>query len=159
MLKSRDITLLTKIHIDMAMVFPVVMHGFESGTIKKAEGQKIDSFELWYWRRLLKVPWTPRRPNWSILRGSNPEYSLEGLMVKSNLQYFGHLLRTDNSLEKSLMLGKPEGRRGHERMRWLDGTTDAMNMNLDKSQKVVRDREAWRAAVHGVTKSRTRLGD
>ena len=112
-LKSRDITLLTKIHIDKAMVFPVVTHGYESWTIKKAEGQKIDAFELWCWRRLLKVPWTARRPNWSILRESNPEYSLEGLMLKLNLQYFGHLTQTDNSLEKSLMLGKTEGRKGH----------------------------------------------
>ena len=112
-LKSRDTTLLTKIHIDKAMVFPVVTHGYESWTIKKAEGQKIDAFELWCWRRLLKVPWTARRPNWSILRESNPEYSLEGLMLKLNLQYFGHLMQTDNSLEKSLMLGKTEGRKGH----------------------------------------------
>ena len=133
----------------------------ESWTIKKAEGQRIDAFELWCWRRLLKVPWTARRSSQSILREINLGYSLEGLMLKLKLQYFGHLMGTDNSLEKFLMVGKIEGRRRRQcqRMRWLDSITDAMNMNLDKFQRMVRDREAWRAAVHGVTKSRTQLGN
>ena len=143
------------------MVFPVVMYDCESWTIKKAEHQRIDIFKLWCWKRLLKVPWTARRSNQSILREINPEYSLEGLLLNLKLQYFGHLMRTDDSLEKSLILGKTEGRRrrGPQRMRWLDGTTDAMNMNLGKLREMVRDREAWRAIVHGVTKSETHLGD
>ena len=151
-LKSRDITLLTKVCIDKAMVFPVVTYGWESWTVKKAERQRIDASELWCWRRLLKVPWTARRSNQSILRETNPEYSLKGLMLK--LQYFGHLMQTANLLEKSLKLGKIEGRRrGHQRTRWLDGITDAMSMNLGKLQEMVRVREAWCAAVHEVSKS------
>ena len=151
-LKSRDITLLTKICIDKAMVFSVVTHGWESWTIKKAERQRNDSSELWCWRRLLKVPWTTRRSNQSILREMNLEYSLEGLILK--LQHFGHLMQTANSLEKSLMLGKIEGRRrGHQRTRWLDGITNAMSMNLGKLQEMVRVRETWCVAVHGVSKS------
>ena len=130
------------------MVFPVVMYGSESWTIKNAECQRIDAFELWCWRRLLRVPWTARRSNQSILREINPEYSLEGLMLKLKLQYFGHPVQTNGSLEKSVMLGKIEGRRrrGHQRMRWLDSITNAMNMNLGKLQEMVRDRETWRAA-------------
>ena len=143
------------------MVFPVVMYACESWTIKKAESQRIDAFKLWCWRRLLRVPWTARRSNQSTLREINPEYSLEGLMLKLKLQYFGHLMLTTDSLKKSLILGKTEGRRrrGHQRKRWLDGIINAMDMNLGKLQEMVRDREPWRAAVHGVTKSRTRLGD
>ena len=135
--------------------------GCESWTVKKAECQRIDAFQLWGWRRLLKVPWTARRSNQSILREINTEYSLEGLILKLKLQYFGHLMQTVDSFEKSLMLGKIEGRRrrGCQRMRWLDGITDAVDMNLGKFRKMVRDREAWRAAVHGVAKSRTQLGD
>ena len=142
------------------LVFPVVTNGCENWNIKKAEQQRIDVFELWCWRRLLKVPWTSRRSNQSIFREINPEYSLEELMPKLKLQYFGHLTRTDNSLEKPLMRGKIRGRRrGHQRMRWLDGITDTINMNLGKLQEMVKDREVWHAAVHGVPKSRTRLGD
>ena len=143
------------------MVFPVVTYGRKSWTIKKTECQRIDAFELWCWGRLLKVPWTARRSNQSILRDINPEYSLEGLMLKLKLQYFDHLIWTGHLLEKSLMLGKIDGRRrrGHQRMRWLNGITHAMNLNLGKLQEMVRNREAWRAAVHGVTKSQTWLGD
>ena len=143
------------------MVFPVVTYGWKSWTIKKAECQGIDAFELWCWGRLLKVPWTARRSNQSILRDINPEYSLEGLMLKLKLQYFDHLIWTGHLLEKSLMLGKIDGRRrrGRQRMRWLNGITHAMNLNLGKLQEMVRNREAWRAAVHGVTKSQTWLGD
>ena len=141
------------------MIFPVVMYGCKSWTIKKAECQRIDVFKLWCWRRHLRVPWTARRSNQSILREINPEYSLEGLMLKLKLQYFGHLMPTAGSLEKTLMLGKIEGRRGtgHQRMRWLDGITDARNMNVGKLWEMVRVKEAWHAAVHGITKSRTRL--
>ena len=151
-LKSRDVTLATKVHIVKPMVFPVVTYGCESWTIKKAEHQRIDVFKLRCWRRLLKVPWMARRSNQSISREINPEYPLEGLMLK--LQYFGHLMRTVNSLEKSLMLGKIEGRRrrGHQRMRWLNGITDAMYMNLGKLRETVRDRESWCVAVHGVSR-------
>ena len=158
-LKSRDIILLTKIHIVKAMVFPVVTYGCESWTVKKAEHQRTDVFELWCQRRLPKVPWTARRSNQSVLKEINPEYSLEGLMLKLKFQYFGHLMQTANSSDKSM--GKIEGRRrrGHQRMRWLNSITDAMNMNLGKHQELVRDRVAWRAAVHGVTKSQTRLGN
>ena len=160
-LKGKDITFLTKVHILKAMVFPVVMYGYESWVVKKAECQRIDTFELWCWRRLLRVSWTARRPNQSILQEINSEYSLERLMLKLKLQYFGHLIWTANSLEKTLMLGKIEGRRrrGYKRMRWLGGITNAMDMNLGKPREMVRDREAWRAAVHGITKSWTQLGD
>jgi len=156
-LESRDISLPTKVHIVKAIVFPVVMYGCESWTVKKAQNQRIDVFKLWCWRKLLRVPWTARRSNWSILKEINPEYSLEGLMLKLKLQHFGHLLRTAKLLEKSLIMGKIEGRRGrgHQKMRWLDGITDAMDMNLGKLQEIVRDRSIWYAAVHGVTKSWT----
>ena len=158
-LKSGDILLLTKVCIVKVMVFLMVTYSCVNWTIKKMEHQRIDTFKLWCWRRLLKVPWKARRSKRSSLRETNPECSLEGLMLKLKFQYFGHLMQTANSLEKSM--GKIEGRRrrGHQRMRWLDSITDAMNMNLGKLQELVRDRVAWRAAVHGVTKSQTRLGN
>ena len=159
-MKSRDITLPTKVSIVKAMVFPVVTYGCETWTVKKAECQRIDAFKLWCWRRLLKVRWTAQRSNMSILREINSEYSLEGLILKLKFQYFGHLMRTGDSLEKFLMLGKIEGRRrGHQRIRWLDGITDAMNINLGKLQEIVKDREAWHAVVHGVAKRQTQLGN